>query len=102
MPSPTTVTVENFIRAETDMYLGVVAKQGGFATFHHFCDVMPVDAQTVVRANRDTLYSAAIFDLDAGPVTATLPDAGDRFMSMFVIMRITTCSGSSRGGQLHD
>ena len=35
--------------------------------------------------NRDTLYSAAVFDLDAGPVTITLPDAGKRFMSMQVI-----------------
>jgi hypothetical protein len=35
--------------------------------------------------NRDTLYSAAVFDLDAGPVTVTLPDAGKRFMSVQVI-----------------
>lgn len=35
--------------------------------------------------NRDTIYSAAVFDLDAGPVTITLPDAGARFMSMQVI-----------------
>ena len=35
--------------------------------------------------NRDTLYSSALFDLDAGPVTITLPDAGKRFMSMQVI-----------------
>lgn len=35
--------------------------------------------------NRDTLYSGAVFDLDAGPVTITLPDAGKRFMSMQVI-----------------
>ena len=26
-----------------------------------------------------------MFDLDAGPVTITLPDAGQRFMSMIVI-----------------
>jgi hypothetical protein len=35
--------------------------------------------------NRDTLYSAAVFDLDAGPVTITLPDPRKRFMSMQVI-----------------
>jgi len=39
----------------------------------------------VVRPNRDTLYSGAVFDYDAGPVTITLPDAGNRFMSMQVI-----------------
>src|SRR5262249_17288460 len=43
-----------------------------------------IDAQPVIRANRDTLYSSGVFDLDAGPVTVTLPDAGDRFMSMQV------------------
>ena len=41
--------------------------------------------QTVIRMNRDTLYSAAVFDLDAGPVTITLPDPGKRFLSMQVI-----------------
>ena len=35
--------------------------------------------------NRDTLYSTAVFDLDAGPVTITLPNAGKRFMSMQVV-----------------
>ena len=43
-----------------------------------------IDNQTVVRLNRDTLYSSAVLDLDAGPVTITLPDAGKRFMSMQV------------------
>ena len=46
---------------------------------------MAIDKQTIIRINRDTLYSAAVFDLDAGPVTVTLPDAGKRFMSMQVI-----------------
>lgn len=35
--------------------------------------------------NRDMLYSGAVFDLDAGPVTISLPDAGKRFMSMQII-----------------
>lgn len=39
----------------------------------------------MIRLNRDTLYSSAVFDLDAGPVTITLPDAGKRFRSMQVI-----------------
>ena len=34
--------------------------------------------------NRDTLYSISVYDLDAGPVTITLPDAGKRFMTMIV------------------
>jgi hypothetical protein len=38
-----------------------------------------------LRVNRDTLYSTAVFDLDAGPVTITLPDAGKRYRSMIAI-----------------
>ena len=44
-----------------------------------------IDKQTVIRMNRDTLYSFAVFDLAAGPATVTLPDAGKRFMSMMVV-----------------
>jgi hypothetical protein len=62
-----------------------VVKNGGFSKFHHYREAMPIDKQDVVRANRDTLYSAAVFDLEAGPVTILLPDAGNRFMSMQVI-----------------
>jgi hypothetical protein len=79
------VTVENFIRAETDMYFGNCVRDGGFGKIHHNRELMPIDRQTVIRANRDTLYSTGVFDLDAAPVTATLPDAGDRFMSLMVI-----------------
>jgi hypothetical protein len=76
------VTADNFIRAETDMYFGIVARESGFAKFAHHREVIPVDKQTVVRPNRDTLYSSGVFDLDAGPVTITLPEARDRFLSM--------------------
>jgi hypothetical protein len=80
------VTVDNFIRAESDLYLSVVAlKESGFGKFEHHRELASIDAQTIVRMNRDTLYSAAVFDLDAGPVTVTLPDAGKRFMSMQLI-----------------
>jgi len=82
----TLVTADNFRRAETDTYFAVVAlKQGGFGKFFHHREPMPINAQDVVRSNRDTLYSAAVFDLDAGPVSVTLPDAGSRFMSIMVL-----------------
>lgn len=79
------VTVDNFVRAETDLYFGNVVKRGGFGKFEHNREALPIDRQTVIRSNRDTLYSAALFDLDAGPVTITLPNPGKRFMSMQVI-----------------
>ena len=60
-------------------------KEGRFGKLGHNREVADVDNQTIVRLNRDTLYSSGVFDLDAGPVTITLPDAGDRFMSLQVI-----------------
>jgi hypothetical protein len=83
--APIPVNPENFVRAESDLYFGAVVKNGGFGKFDHTRDPAPLDKQTVIRLNRDTLYSAAVFDLEAGPVTITLPDAGNRFMSMQVI-----------------
>jgi hypothetical protein len=80
------VTADNFIRAESDMYFAETLKlAGGIGRFDHHREIMAIDKQTVIRANRDTLYSAAVFDLDAGPATITMPDAGKRFMSMMVM-----------------
>lgn len=80
------VTVENFIRAETDFYFSEVAlKEGRFGKFEHHREVSDVNSQTIIRMNRDTLYSAVVVDLDAGPATVTLPDAGKRFMSMQIV-----------------
>jgi hypothetical protein len=79
------VTADNFNRAETDLYFGRIVKDGGFGKFNHNREPAPLDRQTVIRLNRDTLYSAAVFDLDAGPVKITLPNAGKRFMSMMVV-----------------
>ena len=93
------VTVENFIRAESDMYLSAVAlKENGFGKFEHHRELSPIDAQTIIRMNRDTLYSAAVFDLDAGAVTITLPDAGKRFMSMQLISQDEYSPPAAYGG----
>lgn len=79
------VTVKNFPRAESDTYFAKFVKDGGLGKFHHFREPTAIDKQDVIRMNRDTLYSSAVFDLDAGPVTITLPDPGKRFMSLLVI-----------------
>ncbi len=76
------VTPDNFPRAELDLYFASAVKDGGLGKFLHPREPTALDRQTVTRMNRDTLYSGAVFDLDAGPVTITLPDAGKRFMSM--------------------
>ncbi|WP_342315947.1 DUF1254 domain-containing protein [Lysobacter sp. FW306-1B-D06B] len=82
-PGSVPVTVDNYGRAATDLAFAGVVKDG-FGKFNHFRELSPLDKQIVIRQNRDTLYSPAVFDLDAGPVTITLPDPGKRFMSMQV------------------
>lgn len=85
-PTAIPVTEKNFNQAESDTYFAESIKlAGGIGKFHHIRDIMPIDHQAVIRANRDTLYSSAVFDLDAAPVTVTLPDPGGRFMSMIAI-----------------
>jgi Protein of unknown function (DUF1254) len=79
------VTPDNFIRAETDLCFSHIVADDGFGKFMHNRELTPMDKQRVVRQNRDTLYSGAVFDLDAAPVTVTLPDSGSRFMSLQVI-----------------
>ncbi|MGL3210225.1 DUF1254 domain-containing protein [Bradyrhizobium sp. BR 1433] len=84
--SPVPVTVDNFARAESDLYFGNAVKDAsGTGKLFHRREPMSIDKQAVIRANRDTLYSSGVFDLDAGPVTITLPDAGKRFRSLMAI-----------------
>jgi len=79
------VTFENYNRAQTDVYFAGVVKSGGFGKFRHGRELAPPVQQGIVRPNRDTLYSFVIVDLDAGPATITLPDAGKRFMGLQVV-----------------
>ena len=75
------VTPDNFNRAESDMVFAGLVKDGALGKFVHHREPLSIDFP-VVRPNRDTLYSMAVFDLDAGPVTITLPNAGTRFMAL--------------------
>jgi hypothetical protein len=80
------VTIDNFRRAESDNYFAKFVKDaGGIGRFHHEREVAAIDHQTVIRLNRDTLYSFGIFDLEASPVTITLPNSGKRYMALQVI-----------------
>jgi len=78
------VTVDNFVRAESDMIFDSYVKQGAFGQFLHIRQSVPIDKQDVIRMNRDTLYSAGVFDLTS-PVTIVKPDPGGRFQSMLVV-----------------
>jgi hypothetical protein len=80
------VNPDNFIRAETDHYFTTMVKNGGFGKFTHNRAFGPIEKQNaIVRPQRDTLFSLGVFDLDAGPVTVILPNAGKHFMSMQVM-----------------
>jgi hypothetical protein len=79
------VTVDNFIRAESDLYVRSLARQGGLGKLLHRREPASIEHQTVIRLNRDTLYSSGVFDLDGGPVTLTMPDPGKRFMALQII-----------------
>jgi len=79
------VNVVNFNRAETDSYFTRAVSQGAFGKIVNNRDVTQVPQQSAPRSSRDTLYSAGVFDLEAAPVTVTLPDTSGRFMSMEII-----------------
>ena len=81
----TPVTSDTFVRAETDrMFAALQTQASGVNRWHHSRVPTQLDQQTVVRMNRDTLYSMAIVDISAG-ATVTVPDAGDRYMSVMVV-----------------
>src|SRR5882724_12666035 len=79
------VTIDNYNRAQSDVYFALIAKGGGIGKFRHGRDLAPTGHGGIIRPNRDTLYSLAVFDLDAGPVTITLPDPDKHFMTMQII-----------------
>jgi hypothetical protein len=79
------VSVDNFVRAETDRMLAALqGDAGGVNVFRHNREPTSIEEQTVIRMNRDTLYSFAIVDISEG-ATVTVPDSGDRYLSVMVV-----------------
>jgi hypothetical protein len=66
------------------MFTASAGSAGGANRWNHFRVPTPIDQQTVIRMNRDTLYSAAIIDVSQG-ATLTIPDAGDRYVSVMLV-----------------
>lgn len=81
-----TVVPETFIRAETDrMFRDIATPAGGINKFLLYRTPTPLDNQTVVRMNRDTLYGGMIVDT-AGGATITIPEMPDgRYASVLVV-----------------
>lgn len=79
------VSVDNFVRAETHrMMHDLQTDAGGVNRFRHNREPAAIDRQTVIRLNRDTLYSFAVVDLAAG-ATLTIPEHGERYLSAMVV-----------------
>jgi hypothetical protein len=78
------VTVDTFRTAESHHYFSTYVAKGCLGRLCSERAAPPVDQQPVIRMNRDTPYSAGIFDLTT-PVTIVKPDTGSRFQSMLVI-----------------
>lgn len=80
------VTPQTYVRAESDRSFATLARlAGGVNRFFHFRAPTPLDLQTVVRMNKDTLYSGAVVDTEGG-ATVTLPEAdAGRYMSILVV-----------------
>lgn len=80
------VTVANLVRAETDNMIreNMRAFDIGIGEIIHLREPTTVENQPVIRMNQDTLYSGLVLDLSQ-PATVTLPEIGERYMSMLVI-----------------
>lgn len=79
------VSLSDFVRAESDHMMRSTAQRFGveLGELGHSRTPTPLDKQSVIRMNRDTLYSVAILDLSQ-PATVTLPEIGGRYQSMQV------------------
>jgi hypothetical protein len=82
---PVIVSVDNFVRAETAFQIDRgLSVTGGVNKWMHIREPTPLDRQTVIRMNRDTLYSSMLVDISKGATLST-PDAGERYMSVMVV-----------------
>ena len=80
--APIHVNVDNFVRAETAAQFDRVT--GAFNKWFHVRQPPQLDQQTVIRMNRDTLYSVVLVDISKG-ATLTIPESGDRYLSIMVV-----------------
>jgi hypothetical protein len=86
------VTPENYIRAETDRNFENIAKlAGGVNRVFSIRRPTPLDQQTIVRMNRDTLYAGVVVNTQGG-ATITLPEVpAGRYISAEVIDNDSYC-----------
>jgi hypothetical protein len=93
------VTVDNFVRAESDHMIraNMKAFNVDFGQFAHLREPTTPDNQPVIRMNQDTLYSGTVLDLSK-PTKITLPEIGGRYMSMHVVNQDHYCFVEAKPG----
>jgi hypothetical protein len=79
------VTVETFVRAESDYNIQAQMETFGYdlGELFHLRDPVTPDNQPTIRMNQDTLYSVIVLDLSE-PAEVTLPEIDGRYQSMHV------------------
>ncbi len=66
------------------MFTDLQTSAGGVNRFSHNRRPAAIDKQTVIRLNRDTLYSFAVVDVSQG-AGFRIPPHGDRYLSVMVV-----------------
>jgi len=79
------VNVNNYVLAETAGQFDRILKMtGGINKLQSFREPTPLDKQSVIRMNRDTLYSFAIVDISKG-AKLTMPETDGRYNSAMIV-----------------
>jgi len=76
------VTKENYPTIETSRQFAIQIEQaGGINKLDRWNGIAKIDNQPIIRLNQDTVYTMGVVDVSEG-ATVTLPDTGDRFISV--------------------
>lgn len=79
------VDINNYVMAETAGQFDRILKvTGGINKLQSFRDPTPLDKQSVIRMNRDTLYSFAIVDISKG-AKLIMPQTDGRYNSAMIV-----------------
>ncbi|MGD8932419.1 MAG: DUF1214 domain-containing protein [Chromatiales bacterium] len=79
------VTVNNYVAAETAGQFDRILKMTGTVNkLMSFREPTPLDKQSVIRMNRDTLYSFAVVDISKG-AELTMPETDGRYNSAMIV-----------------
>ena len=99
----TEVTQKTYCRAETDRTFANISQQaGGVNRFFFHRNVPALDGQTVVRMNKDTLYSGAVIDTSKG-ATLTVPEIpAGRYFSVLLVDNDHYCPGVIYASGTHE